>query len=502
MAPDANPGADRRPLPPKALEVVAPLAERGLDEGLCDACLGRLVARLGYGLTNAERGRSLRAGTPVSGASSTGATLDPPSLAPGPAEAADCALCEGLTAEGPERMADLALAAAEGIEHATFALGARVDEAVEAREEALWEDLGIDDGTAEPLRTELTREAGKRYEAASGATFEPRRPELTLVVDTRFWAVETEVAPLYLEGRYLKRARDLPQTRWHCRACRGSGCAECDMTGKLYADSVEELIGRRAMEAFAAQDAVLHGQGREDIDVRMLGTGRPFVLEVKRPRVRTPGGAGGQEGTGGEDGSDEAGGGDGEPATLEDLDALASAVEEGSDGRVAVVDLRWAGADDVARVKERRSRKTYRADVRLAADAADENLKKATSSLEGATIRQRTPSRVAHRRADRTRTRRVHRFEVASFDPERPREARVLVEGDAGLYIKELVTGDGGRTQPNLSDLLGIDAEVAALDVVAVGGDGKGAGTRDEDGDGEGPADGPDAGDDGGGHRG
>ena len=33
------------------------------------------------------------------------------------------------------------------------------------------------------------------------------------------------------------------------------------------------------MEVFAADEVMLHGSGREDIDVRMIGQGRPFILE-------------------------------------------------------------------------------------------------------------------------------------------------------------------------------------------------------------------------------
>src|SRR2546422_4343131 len=31
----------------------------------------------------------------------------------------------------------------------------------------------------------------------------------------------------------------------------------------------------------------LHGMGREDVDARMLGRGRPFILEIKEPVRRT-----------------------------------------------------------------------------------------------------------------------------------------------------------------------------------------------------------------------
>jgi tRNA pseudouridine synthase 10 len=42
------------------------------------------------------------------------------------------------------------------------------------------------------------------------------------------------------------------------------------------------------------------------------------------------------------------------------------------------------------------------------------------------------------------------------------------IKCDAGLYIKELISGDGGRTKPSLSALLGVEAEVTELDVLDV----------------------------------
>lgn len=398
------------PLPDDASDRVGDL----VDAQLCDACLGRTVARLGYGLTNAERGRQLRGE----------ARVDP----------AECSLCDGLVDEA-DRVAELALAAVDGVDHATFQLGCRVDADLETAEEALWDDHDLAE-TAEPLRSELTREAGKVFEAEAPSTFDPDDPDVALIVDTRFWAVEPEISPIFVRGRYRKLERGIPQTRWDCRRCQGQGCVACDMTGKTYPTSVEELIAEPARERFEATEATLHGQGREDVDARMLGDGRPFVLEVSRPRRREV-----------------------------DLEALAGDVRAGSDGAVEVQDLEIVDRDAVAAVKEARSRKTYRAEVAFEVPVEGENLKEATAVLAGATIRQRTPSRVAHRRADRTRKRRVHRCEVVEHEGG---SATIVVEGDAGLYVKELVSGDGGRTEPSLAGLVENPAEIAALDVVAV----------------------------------
>ena len=45
----------------------------------------------------------------------------------------------------------------------------------------------------------------------------------------------------------------------------------------------------------------------------------------------------------------------------------------------------------------------------------------------------------------------------------------IEVTTEAGLYIKELVSGDEGRTEPSVSGLLKTDASVKELTVVGVG---------------------------------
>ena len=50
------------------------------------------------------------------------------------------------------------------------------------------------------------------------------------------------------------------------------------------------------------------------------------------------------------------------------------------------------------------------------------------------------------------------------------RTAVVDIHGEGGLYIKELMSGDEGRTEPNLAGVLGVGATVTALDVLDVEG--------------------------------
>ena len=77
-------------------------------------------------------------------------------------------------------------------------------------------------------------------------------------------------------------------------------------------------------------------------------------------------------------------------------------------------------------------------------------------------IEQDTPERVEHRRADKKRIREV--YEV-SWEKKGEKEFELTVKAEAGTYIKELIHGDNGRTQPNISDLIGTQAECVQLDV-------------------------------------
>ena len=44
----------------------------------------------------------------------------------------------------------------------------------------------------------------------------------------------------------------------------------------------------------------------------------------------------------------------------------------------------------------------------------------------------------------------------------------IIIEAEAGTYIKELVSGDGGRTKPSLSDLAGQRIQIRELDVIEI----------------------------------
>jgi len=106
--------------------------------------------------------------------------------------------------------------------------------------------------------------------------------------------------------------------------------------------------------------------------------------------------------------------------------------------------------------------------VEFVESVAEAAVEEALEELDGATIEQYTPQRVDHRRASTTRTREVYGIGGELADN---RNAELEVDGEGGLYVKELVSGDEGRTEPSLAGLLDVDATVTALDVLAVEGE-------------------------------
>ena len=190
------------------------------------------------------------------------------------------------------------------------------------------------------------------------------------------------------------------------------------------------------MELLSAKGAVLHGAGREDIDARMIGSGRPFVMEIVGPLRRKI-----------------------------DLQVLQETINRSAAGRVEVSLERWTRRGEVETIKSDKGHKKYRILVEIQDPLSLHELQSALEALKGVTIYQRTPQRVAHRRADKIRER--HATEITYLGNE-PEGYVIEVTGEAGLYIKELISGDNGRTRPSLTEILGRPARVSRLDVVQV----------------------------------
>ncbi|MDY6780335.1 MAG: tRNA pseudouridine(54/55) synthase Pus10, partial [Halobacteria archaeon] len=323
-------------------------ARQVLDEGpICDSCLGRRFGLLSYGLTSRERGHALRV------------TLSLEDDTDFEGEPDDCWVCDGFfDEESLERWAERVVESLEGYGFETYQVGTRVPPLVEENENLL-DDL-VGDEHAQGFSTDFNREVGKRVgellkeERSNAPEVGFDRPDVVAVVDLTEEAVDLQVNPLHVYGRYRKLERDVPQTEWPCRDCDGTGekggeeCDHCGGTGYMYEESVEELIRPAVLDAFGGDGMVFHGAGREDVDALMLGDGRPFVAEVKEPRKRTY-----------------------------DLERLASEVNESAKGKVEVGELKLVSPDMVERVKQLDASKRYRMTVELSKEVSGEELEDA-----------------------------------------------------------------------------------------------------------------------------
>ncbi|MFB6143875.1 MAG: tRNA pseudouridine(54/55) synthase Pus10 [Candidatus Nanohaloarchaea archaeon] len=395
------------------------------EEELCDHCLGRQFAKLGHGLENYERGAICREVEEIDEESFVEENV------PEEAESgSECDYCGGVFEE-LDRWVEMVEDSFDRYELSTFLIGIRPPAEVIEKEEELWEEHGIE--WTEPIKTELSRLIGKRIEEDMDIKVDFERADINAVVDMREGKerVELQVNSLLIYGQYNKYSREIPQTEWHCRNCRGSGCEECDWTGKQYQESVQEIIQEPFMRETKAIEAKFHGGGREDVDARCLGK-REFVLELVEPLNRDL-----------------------------DLEELREEVNESE--KVEIFNVRLAEKDEIAEIKQKHADKTYRAEIELGEDVDEEELE-VLEELVG-TVEQFTPNRVQHRRAEKTREREVYSVEYEKLEA---MKIELEVEAEAGTYIKEMISGDEGNTEPSVSGLLGTSAECVELDVIDI----------------------------------
>ncbi len=290
--------------------------------------------------------------------------------------------------------------------------------------------------TKEDNFKELKVEVGRKIEANTNKIVDFKNPDLMIILNLNKEKIELQIKPVYIYGRYKKLKRGIPQTKWHCRKCRGKGCKECNFTGKKYQSSVQGLIEGSILNLYKAVSLKFHGCGREDIDAKMLGQGRPFVMEIENPVKRDV-----------------------------NLSKAKRKINKENKEKIEVNNLTYVKKNIIKKIKSSRPDKTYRIKVKLRKEINKEKLKKVLSKLEKETIKQRTPQRVAHRRSDLIREREVKKIKILKFSS---KKITLEIKGEAGLYIKELVSGDRNRTNPSLTKLLGRKAKVDKLDVIGV----------------------------------
>lgn len=233
---------------------------------------------------------------------------------------------------------------------------------------------------------------------------------------------------IYLVGRYIKFNRNISQSR-------------IEDANDYVKTSVEELIGPIILSQLQGKKYIFSGAGREDNDVRMLGRGRPFVIEIINPVVSN--------------------------VSAQFCAALQSKINEFASNMIWVNDLQESkdSAKDLIKEGEQYKKKSYKALV-YCNPHLDPFILEKVNTLKDITISQKTPIRVLHKRSLSVRDKMIHHMHCSYFDKN---HIILDIETQAGTYIKEFVNGDLGRTLPNLHLLLGIEeAVIIRLDVVDI----------------------------------
>ncbi|CAI2730710.1 unnamed protein product [Schistosoma spindalis] len=312
--------------------------------------------------------------------------------------------------------------------------------------------------------------------------------------------------PLYLAGRYVKLSRRLPQSPWIIGSQR-----------KLDS-SVEELITQLILPRFGANSqSCFITAGREDVDVRCLGLGRPFAIEISNYEL-LPSQIIQQWSV-----NDKLAVEYNEDEPL-DLLKLASFVNSTTQGRVFIRDLQLVSSKSATaalKLGEMHKAKCYRAvcwcpqggiktELLMKMLQYTTLLNRTNGNLDHVNIihwppnktdsmkygkiyfgpldiNQLTPIRVLHRRPLLNRKRTIYHLcfmsyvetiganifefnDFKSWSKLYPEDELFILEirCEAGTYVKELVHGDLGRCNPSLASIFGRQLDILALDVIGV----------------------------------
>jgi tRNA pseudouridine synthase 10 len=209
---------------------------------LCDNCVGRQFALLGYNIENKDRGKALKLSLTLQASALTSskkaegvnrlkvlavhgfcreaqATLhNMKKRIPKNKLLKTCFLCESKF-QTLDVLTKKALNTVAKYEYTTFLVGIELPFAIEEREDEFKATFNVSYG--ESIRHEFSRLLGKRIAELTGKTAEYKKPDIAVIVNPLTEQVKLQVNPLFVAGRYRKLVRDIPQSKWFCSNCRG-----------------------------------------------------------------------------------------------------------------------------------------------------------------------------------------------------------------------------------------------------------------------------------------
>ncbi|OAF66446.1 hypothetical protein A3Q56_05827 [Intoshia linei] len=224
---------------------------------------------------------------------------------------------------------------------------------------------------------------------------------------------------IFIAGRYNKYNRCISQSPWK---------------SEKIITSIEEILMGPVKKSFQCQECIFSSSGREDVDVLMLGDGRPFVLEIV-------------------------------DAKIVQVD-LVQIQKDITNDHVKVGALSFVSRQQVKELRQiENTTKQYRIYINCFEPVANFI---PLLQMGKFFIKQQTPIRVLHTRTNMVRDKFLTFLNI-QHDDNIQNCIIVELESQSGTYIKEFVHGDMLRTQPSLKSLLSVSKiDVVHLDVIKV----------------------------------
>ena len=259
---------------------------------------------------------------------------------------------------------------------------------------------------------------------------------------------ELKWPPLYIVGRYYKESRRVSNSRF--------------MKGEYAKSSVEKEVINYLCPEIKCTERKFLSAGREDMDVRMIGSGRPFSVTLLNPLPV--------------ENADP-------PQNFEEFaktfEQFLPYYKSAESNQEINMDQRFycGNCVSVSHLKittkqpniSPKLEKCYRCVVSCSRNVTKENLAH-LDNIKDLVISQKTPCRVAHRRILAYREKTVLSLSYRQISP---RFFILDLRTSKGTYIKEFVNSDFGRTKPSLGELLDpdnpVECQLLQLDVVFVG---------------------------------
>ena len=234
---------------------------------------------------------------------------------------------------------------------------------------------------------------------------------------------------VFITGRYFKYSRRVSNSRFF----KGQSIS-----------SVESELTKYFSKIIKCSSMTFTSSGREDADVRMIGSGRPFAIRVQNAiPIRPP----------------------------TDINEYVQLFEEIVPSEVECENCVAAKGVHVVLNQpnmEPKHMKRYRCVVAFSRPVTDEQLER-IKDVEGMTLYQRTPLRVAQSKTIQDKQKTIMKLDYMKISP---KFITLDLETSKGTYIKEFVNSDFGRTRPSLGEILcpedPIQCQLLQLDVVYV----------------------------------